>query len=165
MTTFLGGAAAPEMLSAHFSRASFEHSGTAVDHGIANVMDADQLAAAKTLCATILEPLRALIGRPIMLTSGFRCLQVNRLVGSSDLGQHPKGQAADINDGHSRYELAQTIAKSRLPFDQLILEGYHEGDPLSGWVHVSHNPAGPQRGQILTIPTGHGRDGIPGLHA
>lgn len=165
MTTFLGGAAAPEMLSAHFSRASFEHSGTAVDHGIANVMDADQVAAAKTLCATILEPLRALIGRPVMLTSGFRCLAVNRLVKSADTSQHIKGQAADIHDGRSRYDLAKLIAESRLPFDQLILEGYHEGNPLSGWVHVSHDPSGHQRGQVLTIPGGHGQHGIPGLHA
>jgi hypothetical protein len=156
---------APEMLSPHFSRAAFEHSNTAIDHGISNVMGPVELAAAKTLCLTVLEPLRIMRDRPIMQTSGFRCLAVNRLVGSADHSQHVLGQASDINDGGSRYELAKLIAESDLPYDQLILEAYHSGDPLSGWVHVSHNPNGPQRRQVLTIPNGRGQHGIPGLHA
>jgi zinc D-Ala-D-Ala carboxypeptidase len=156
--------AAPEMLSPHFSRASFEHSATAIEHRIANVMGTDELACAKLLCLHILEPVRVMRGVPIYLTSGFRCLEVNRLVGSSDHGQHPLGQASDIHDGGSRYDLAKAIAESTLDFDQLILEGYHQGQPLSGWVHVSHNPAGRNRRQVLTIPSGHGQHGIPGLH-
>lgn len=152
------------MLSPHFSRASFEYSATAIRHGIANVMDAAQLACAKQLCRQILEPVRAMRGYPIFLTSGFRCQEVNRLVGSTPLSQHVMGQASDINDGGSRYALAKLIAESALPFDQLILEAYHAGQPLSGWVHLSHNPAGHNRRQVLTIPSGRGRHGIPGLH-
>jgi len=170
MTAFLdptGSGAAPaggEMLSSHFSRAEFEHSDTAIAHGIVNVMGPMQLANARSLCMNILEPLRAELGRAIVLTSGYRCLQVNRLVGSSDGSQHVQGMAADINDGGSRYKLAQHIAASTLDFDQLILEAYHPGQPLSGWVHVSRKPGGPQRRQILTIPTGRGNAALPGLH-
>jgi hypothetical protein len=152
-----------EMLSPNFSRAEFEHSETAVAHGIVNVMGSIALANARSLCANILEPLRRKVGRPLILTSGFRSLPVNRLVGSADTSQHVLGQAADINDGRSRYELAQDIAQSDLDFDQLILEAYHLGDPLSGWVHVSRRPNGPQRRQILTIPSGRGQAALSGL--
>ena len=37
--------------------------------------------------------------------------------------------------------LAQTAVRSRIPFDQMIL--------YSTFVHISHRPRGPQRGQIL----------------
>jgi len=161
----MSDAAAIEMLSPHFSRVSFEHSSTAIDHNIPNIMGPAELACARALCLVILEPLRVMRARPIFQTSGYRCLLVNRLVGSSDHGQHPLGMASDIHDGGSRYELACAIRDSDLPYDQLILEGYHEGDPHSGWVHVSHNPAGTNRRQVLTIPGGHGQRGIPGLHA
>lgn len=158
-------AGAPEMLSPHFSRVSFERSTTAIDNHIRNVMGPAELASARALCLNVLEPLRLMRDRPIFLTSGYRCLTVNRLVKSADTSQHLRGQAADIHDGGSRYELAKMIAESDLPFDQLILEAYHAGQPLSGWVHLSHNPNGRQRRQILTIPGGRGQHGIPGLHA
>ncbi len=43
-----------------------------------------------------LEEFRAQVGEPLYISSGFRCLTHNRLVGSSDTSQHAKGYAADI---------------------------------------------------------------------
>ena len=42
------------------------------------------------------EKLRTLYGKPIRITSGYRCLEHNRLIGSSDSSQHPKAEALDI---------------------------------------------------------------------
>ena len=154
-----------DMLSPNFSRAEFEHSQTAIAHGIGNVMTPAALACARALCLNILEPLRAELGQPIVLTSGYRSLPVNRLVGSVPTSQHVLGQAADIHvEGGSRYELARHIAASTLDFDQLILEAYQLGQPESGWVHVSRRPGGPQRRQVLTIPTGRGTAAMEGLY-
>lgn len=44
-----------------------------------------------------LERYRAIIGGPLRINSGFRCLIHNRDIGSYDGSQHPRGNAADIN--------------------------------------------------------------------
>ncbi len=43
-----------------------------------------------------LEIKRFQIGKPLNVSSGFRCLRHNRKEGSGDGSQHPKGKAADI---------------------------------------------------------------------
>ncbi|MDR1651664.1 MAG: peptidase M15 [Synergistaceae bacterium] len=45
----------------------------------------------------MLEALRALWGRPISLTSGYRCEQHNRAVGGASRSLHMAGRAADIS--------------------------------------------------------------------
>lgn len=160
-------AASARMLSAHIAQAEFEHSPTAIAHGIDNSMPACFVLSAGWLCNLVLEPVRAHFGVPIQLNSGYRSLALNRRLGSKDSSQHRKGEAADIEmpAGPSNAELAAWIAQSGLPFDQLILESYHAGQPRSGWVHVSHAAAGPQRGQVLTMTIGtHGAVYLPGLH-
>lgn len=156
-----------EMLSPHFSRAEFEHSDTAIAHGIINIMPSALVPAAEALCLNILEPIRAHFGAPLLLNSGYRGRALNHLLGSKESSQHRRGEAADIEmpAGPSNAELAQWIAGSGLPFDQLILESYHAGAPRSGWVHVSHALAHPQRGQVLTMTlASHGAAYAVGLH-
>lgn len=64
---------------------------------------------------------------------------------------HPKGQAADIEIiGVPNDELYQWCL-ANLKFDQLIREFPKDGDPMSGWVHISYN-ATQNRGQAFTIP-------------
>lgn len=46
--------------------------------------------------ATILQPLRDALGCPIIINSGYRCPQVNKLVGGVANSQHMSGCAADI---------------------------------------------------------------------
>lgn len=65
--------------------------------------------------------------------------------------QHPQGGAADIEiTGVPNDELFEWIKKN-LEFDQLIREFPVEGEPMSGWVHVSWNPTGDNRNQAFTI--------------
>jgi len=93
-----------------------------------------------TLCTEVLQPVRDEVGL-ININSGFRCLRLNRALGSSDRSHHVRGMAADIESFDiSNLELARHIRDSGLRFTQLILECYREGDPRSGWVHVSYDP-------------------------
>jgi hypothetical protein len=47
------------------------------------------------LARQILEPIRTGLGVPLQITSGYRCVIVNKLVGGSATSQHCLGEAAD----------------------------------------------------------------------
>ena len=73
----------------------------------------------------------ALDGKPVMISSGFRCKAVNDSVGSRDSSQHRTGQAADFRvPGMSPDAVVRTIIEAGLPFDQIIRE-------FDAWTHVS----------------------------
>lgn len=99
------------------------------------------------LVDNILDPLREAYGKPIVVTSGFRCERLNKLVNGSKTSQHRLGQAADIRTVEDTREenkkLFELIKELNLPFDQLINE--YDFD----WVHVSYSPR--HRRQILNI--------------
>jgi len=83
---------------------------------------------ARNVCAMI-EPLRVIVGKPITITSGYRCPQLNKIVKGSRTSQHMQGAAMDFRcDGMTVEQLFQSA--KILPFDQLIQE-------YGGWVHVS----------------------------
>ena len=99
------------------------------------------------LVENILDPLREAYGKPIIITSGFRCERLNKLVNGSKTSQHRTGQAADIRtvedtveENKKLFDLAQEL---NLPFDQLIDEYNFD------WVHISYSPR--NRKQILHI--------------
>lgn len=99
------------------------------------------------LVDNILDPLRESYGEPIIVSSGYRCSQLNKAVGGASTSQHTKGQAADIhtksNTKEDNKKLFDLIKSLKLPFDQLIDEyGYK-------WVHVSYSSR--NRRQILHI--------------
>lgn len=101
----------------------------------------------KLLAEKVLQPVRDNFNKPVVISSGYRSLAVNRAVGGSSKSQHMTGQAADfIIPGIDNYEVANWI-KNNLKYDQLILEFYQGGN--SGWVHVGYSTA--HKMQNLTI--------------
>ena len=77
-------------------------------------------------------------GKQIKINSGFRCLELNRIIGSKDTSQHVKGQAVDIEFfGIDNDFLAEWIYHN-LSFDQLIKEMIIPHNPQSGWTHCSY---------------------------
>lgn len=99
------------------------------------------------LIDNVLDPLRELYGKPIIINSGYRCTKLNKAIGGAKNSQHLVGQASDIrtvqNTKESNKELFDLIKNSKLPFDQLINEYDYN------WVHVSYSPR--NRRQVLTI--------------
>lgn len=96
------------------------------------------------LCQAVLEPLRGRVGRPIVISSGYRPRALNEAIGGSPNSAHMFGLAADcralgvtIHD----FAFAASSLTEQAPIDQVIKE-------FNRWVHigVSDDP----RGQILT---------------
>ena len=136
-------------LSKHFTLDELTKSATAQRKGIDNTPNAEELENLQRLVDNILEPLRQHYGRAIIITSGFRCEKLNKLVGGSPTSQHRFGQAADIRSVSDRLadnkELFDMIKEMKLPFDQLIFEYGNDAGP--DWVHVSFSPK--MRHQVL----------------
>lgn len=92
--------------------------------------------------AAVLEQVRALVGKPISVNSGYRSLGVNKAVGGSINSAHVKGLAADFTaPGITNKALALLIRESEIQFDQLIYEG--------NWVHIGLSEGKPRR-QVMT---------------
>ena len=117
-------------LSPHFSLDEFTASQTATRRGIDNTPPP---AVIETLKRTALgmEGIRAVLGAPIIISSGYRSPALNRSIGGAPKSQHVTGHAVDfICPGFgSPLEVCRTIVKSGIAYDQLIYEGT--------WVHVS----------------------------
>lgn len=137
-------------LTEHFTLAECVKSDTADRLGIDNTPDEHVVNSLVATLEAIAEPVRKHFGRRVFIRSGFRCLKLNRAIGSKDNSQHVKGEAIDLEvDGVSNHTVAEWI-RDNCEADQVILEFYTPGQPNSGWVHASHVP-GACRGQCLTI--------------
>lgn len=132
-------------VSPHFRFGELIRSQTATRNGIDNIPGPKEYASLVALCENVMEPVRAIYGVPLTVTSGFRCLRVNAIIGSSARSQHTKGEAIDFEPpaAVSLHELWRRIVLSDILFDQCILEF-----PPGGWIHISHATTGPQRGKI-----------------
>lgn len=101
----------------------------------------------------VLDDLREFYGKPIKITSGFRCTELNRLVGGSPTSAHVIGYAADlqpIGDTFENFkaEVLRWLDKSGVKFDQCILER----NKSTQWVHFGlYNRKGQQRRQQFSL--------------
>lgn len=132
-------------LSKHVTRAEFERSETAINHGIPNFMNEFEIQRAILLCQNVFEPIRAYVGRPIRINSGFRSAALNRRIGGSRSSQHTLGEAMDL-DLHDR-ELFEWILDN-VEADQYIFEGGTE--EKADWFHISYRK-GRNRKQALRM--------------
>lgn len=143
-------------LTPHFTLDELTVSQTAERQGLDNTPDERALANLKRL-ALLLETVRLRLGRPIIVTSGYRSPEVNRAVGGARTSQHLTGCAADfICPGFGKpITICSALADCReVDYDQLIEEGR--------WVHISWAPQ-PRR-QVLTANfTAHGTQYVHGL--
>jgi len=93
-------------LSPHFSLLELTESATARQRDIANIPPPEAVENLKRLCKGTLEPLRKALGLPVIITSGYRCKELNNIVNrSSKTSQHMQGCAADFyvsSDGAMR---------------------------------------------------------------
>lgn len=99
--------------------------------------------------AEFLDQLRAAYGKPIYVSSGFRCPRLNTLVGGVPNSVHQKGYAADVY----ATDIAGFISfiKSWAPgkaFDQIIIET----SKTSRWIHIGiRNNKGEQRRKLFSM--------------
>ena len=121
-----------------------------------NEPNEEQIENLKLVCENILEPIRAHFNLPVIISSGYRSVELCELIGSSSKSQHTKGQAADFEIfGIPNKEVADWIVDN-IDFDQCILEFWNENEPNSGWVHCSFNSTG-NRKQYLKASKQNGK--------
>jgi len=133
-------------LTPHFTLEEFTFSQTAARKGIDNTPHEGIL---DNLCilANGMENVRSLLNAPIYVSSGYRCPELNDLLGSKRTSQHTQGLACDFtsNAYGSPQIIFADIITSDIPFDQLILE-------FDRWIHISFvEDGGTPRKQALII--------------
>lgn len=123
----------------HFTLSEFFRSSTAAKNGIKNEPSIDERATIvrniNLLVDNILDPVRDMVDAPIIITSGYRCQQVNRLVGGVDNSQHMSGCAADFHVMGFTPSMMLGVffcILNRLEYDQLI---YYRSKNI---IHVSY---------------------------
>lgn len=131
----------------YFTFQEFERSATATRYAIDNRIPDKLKNNVAALVDNVLDPLREAWGAPLTVTSGYRCPQLNKLVGGVATSQHTKGEAADITTGDkaNNRRLFQKLIDMGLPVDQAISENGFS------WLHISHRADGKNRGQILAL--------------
>lgn len=131
-------------LSDNVTLKEFIFSATAIRKGIYNGMNAVETKKAIDLCVNCFEPIQKKVGAPVKINSGFRCQQLNTLIGgSSKTSQHSKGEAMDLNLQDRK--LFDWIIDN-VEFDQLIYE--YGDDEAPDWIHISYR-AGKNRKQVI----------------
>lgn len=121
-------------LTEHFDLSEFTRSATADRLHIGNTIPEELIPNLRNLCEKVLEPLRRYANEPVIISSGYRCPELNRLVGGSINSQHLKGEAADIYcEEGIRLRQWYTWLLDNTRFDQLIFET--KGS--THWIHVS----------------------------
>jgi len=133
-------------LGQNFTVREFTRSPTAARMGLDNSIEqgSAEHRALVALVDHVLQPMRTLLGVPLVITSGFRGDELNEAIGGVATSQHRLGEAADLCSGqYEPMDLAQQFITAGVPFDQLILE--HD----QGVVHVSHSRDSNRR-EVLT---------------
>ena len=140
-------------LTPHFTLEELIASEVAERHGIDNTPP-DTIMPVLHELAVELEKVRAVLGVPMHINSGFRSRRTNDLVGGREFSQHMRGEAADFIAPRlgSPLMVCRAIVASNIVFDQLIYE--------FSWVHISFTTRRPPRRSMLTI---RGRDTRPGI--
>ena len=133
-------------ITKNFTLQELVASDTATRMGIDNSPDEEVEKKLRLLATTILQPLRDKYGKPITVTSGYRCTALNKAVGGVATSQHLKGEAADLvtDDVKALFNLAkQMVEDGQIEVGQLI-------DEYGRWVHISL-PSNKHKNQILYL--------------
>ena len=122
-----------EIKSEFFTLAELTRSETAARHKIDNTPTKAIIDNLQYGVDMVLDPLRRLYGKPIKINSGFRCVQLNKLVGGVPNSWHQYGNAADIHINN--VEEAEAIFKwlKMLPSVDTAL---FEHSKIAQWLHV-----------------------------
>ena len=124
----------------YFKLSELTSSATAQREGIDNRPTECAYHLLHVLVEQLLDPIREAWGEPIVVSSGYRCRELNELVGGAKHSHHMLGCAADIiagnkDDHRSLFQLiVQLQQEGHIRFTQLIWES--DGR----WLHISYVP-------------------------
>ena len=116
----------------NFKLQEFFISDTANKHGIDNTkISYRSLLNLDYFAMTLAQNIRDILQKPVKIKSGYRCLELNRKLGSADSSKHLKGQAIDFEclDFGTPEEIVRFLKEKDLNCDVCLIE--------NGWVHIS----------------------------
>ena len=127
--------------ASYFTIQEMTSSATAQREGIDNRPPTSAYHLLHVLVEQLLDPIREAWGAPILVSSGYRCKELNALVGGAKNSHHLLGCAADLIAGskaeHRKlFELIQQMQlQGKIRFTQLIAENDFR------WIHISYVPS------------------------
>jgi len=93
------------------------------------------------LTAQVLQKIRDLVGRPILVTSGYRPTVYNRQIGGAKRSQHVLGKAVDFKVSAMNSDKVRSMIEPFLDEFQIRMEKY----PGSTWIHIDRKVVGKNR--------------------
>jgi zinc D-Ala-D-Ala carboxypeptidase len=142
-------------MTANFSLSELIASPTATAKGIKEQFtpSAEVVENLTTLAVNILQPLRDGLGRPLKITSGYRCERLNVAIGGSTTSEHCKGMAADlqlvVNGQNLSGLLYNKIIELKLNYTQMIWEFGTKEHPE--WIHISYNKSNLKKQNLKAV--------------
>lgn len=135
-------------ITRNFSWEEMEYSQTAERLKIDNSVPAKYKGNMEKLCKEVLQPIREAWGKPIVVSSGYRCPKLNKSVGGVNTSQHAFGSAADIHTTENTLTenkklwdvVIKLAAAGKIKCRQIIWEYGKRGVGMK-WIHVSVNDA------------------------
>lgn len=128
-------------LSQHLTLQEFIDSNTAKIRQIDNRLP-DHLLSNATNTAKLFETVRHILGdKPIRVSSGYRCAELNKAVRGVSTSQHTQALAIDIvpldKSVSEAFFILSNQPETVLVYDQLIYETDKSGH---AWIHISQIP-------------------------
>jgi hypothetical protein len=137
-------------LTKNFTLEELTFSETAARKNIDNTIPEEYMSNVQKL-AEGLQDVRNLLDKPILISSGYRCMELNTLLGSKPTSAHTRALAADfISPGYgSVEEVMEAIVNSDIQYDQCILE-------FDRWIHLAFSDEGyePRRNNLVIDKSG-----------
>lgn len=130
-------------LTEHFTLEELTYSAIAEKKHIDNTPNTTMINELRRLCYDILEPIRQRYGKPIIVTSGYRCPLLNKIVGGAKNSCHMSGQAADIISYEGNTKLMNLILKmveeEKINARTIIFEKCYNNNTNCQWIHIDIN--------------------------
>lgn len=138
----------------YFTLQELVASNKAKELGIDNTPSFEVVKRLDILVELFLDPLREAWGKPIIVTSGYRCPKLNQAVGGSATSVHKIGLAADMQTSGNFEEfrdfVVSWVKEKNIEFDQLLLETNKKTGER--WMHIGlYSNDGRQRRQIKVL--------------
>ena len=135
----------------YFTLKEFERSSVADKYNIDNTIPKELIPHIEELI-DFLNPIREVWGKPIIVTSGYRCNELNKKVGGVSNSAHTIGYGVDLVSGD--FSMFSNFIKSyfqshpEVKFDQVIIERSGK----SQWIHIGlYNRDNKQRGMVFGV--------------
>lgn len=122
----------------YFSIKELCKSNTAIRLKINNTPSKDIELRLTSFIEEVLDPIREKYGKPISVSSGYRCEALNKAVGGAKSSFHLKGCAADLYcKTNAQTKEVFNVAKQLGKYTEL----FYERSGSSIWVHIAYDPS------------------------